>query len=71
MKPQLISHIKKWRKSKKLTQTELAQKVHISRQSLSAIENERTIPSLKVALRLSRFFCTDVNQLFTLETSEL
>tara|TARA_Y100001933_G_C18999491_1_gene564028 strand:+ start:1327 stop:1542 length:216 start_codon:yes stop_codon:yes gene_type:complete len=70
MKPKFKSHIQSLRKSKRLTQTELAQKVNISRQSLSAIENERTIPSLKVALRLSRFFCTDVNELFTLETSK-
>ncbi|GAB4512186.1 MAG: helix-turn-helix transcriptional regulator [Allomuricauda sp.] len=67
MKPQLISHIQNLRKSKKLTQNELAQKVNISRQSLSAIENEKTVPSLKVALKLSLIFEVEVNELFSIE----
>lgn len=67
MKPQLISHIQNLRKSKKLTQNELAKKVNISRQSLSAIENEKTVPSLKVALKLSLIFEVEVNELFSIE----
>ncbi|HCY80977.1 MAG TPA: transcriptional regulator [Xanthomarina gelatinilytica] len=70
MEPQLKSHIRDWRKSKRFTQSDLAKKVGITRQSLSAIENERTIPSLKVALKLSSIFETEVNELFTLKTSE-
>ncbi len=67
MASQLKSRIREWRKSKNLTQTELAEKVEITRQSLSAIENEKTIPSLKVSLKLSKIFMTEVNELFTLK----
>ncbi len=70
MNLQWKSHIRKLRKSKRFTQSDLAKKVGITRQSLSAIENERTVPSLKVALKLSSFFDTNVNELFTLKTSE-
>ncbi len=70
MNTQWKSHIRELRKSKRFTQSDLAKKVGITRQSLSAIENERTVPSLRVALKLSSFFETNVNELFTLKTSE-
>ena len=47
--------IKAARKAKHLTRKDLAEKVNIESRYLANIENEGTIPSLPVVIRLSRF----------------
>lgn len=60
------SHVKLYREIAKLSQNELAQKLGIARESVSRMENSRTIPSVKVALEVSRILEVPVDKLFTL-----
>ncbi|MDY0143344.1 MAG: helix-turn-helix transcriptional regulator [Bacteroidales bacterium] len=59
------------RKRKKLKQEELAAILRVSRQTINAIEGNRYLPSLTLALRLSMFFNMTVNELFIFEKHEL
>ncbi|AST00986.1 transcriptional regulator [Geobacillus thermocatenulatus] len=53
-----------------LTQTELAKKVGITRQTLNLIEAQKYNPSLKVCLLLSKYLEKGLDELFWLEESE-
>ena len=54
-----------------LTQDELANKIGVSRQTISSIEKNRYVPSTVLALRLSLLFHKPVNDFFELEDSEM
>ncbi len=54
-----------------LTQQDLADKVHVSRQTINSIETGRYVPSALLALRISNVFGTTVNDIFTLEETDL
>jgi len=54
-----------------LTQDELANKIGVSRQTISSIEKNRYVPSTVLALRLSRLFDKPVNDFFELDDSEI
>ncbi len=49
-----------------LTQEELAQKIGVSRQTISSIEKNRYVPSTVLALKMSELFNKPVNAFFTL-----
>lgn len=53
-----------------ITQEELAEKIQVSRQTISSIEKNRYIPSTMLALKLSRLFKKPVNDFFELEDSD-
>lgn len=53
-----------------LTQDELAQKIHVSRQTIHAIEAGKYVPSTVLALRLARLFQKPVEEIFELEKDE-
>lgn len=52
------------RKSKGLTQTELAKKIGISRQYLRDIEIGKSVPSVNIAKNFSDFFNTSIDDIF-------
>mgnify|MGYP000424305792 CR=1 FL=1 len=54
-----------------LTQDELANKIGVSRQTISSIEKNRYVPSTVLALKLSLLFEKPVNDFFELEDSEM
>ncbi len=54
-----------------LTQDELANKIGVSRQTISSIEKNKYVPSTVLALRLSLLFDKPVNDFFELEDSEM
>lgn len=54
-----------------LTQDELANKIGVSRQTISSIEKNRYVPSTVLSLRLSSVFGKTVNDFFELEESEM
>lgn len=56
--------IKEFRKKKKLTQSDLAFKLEVTRQTINAIEQEKYSPSLELAFKLARFFKTKVDNVF-------
>jgi len=62
----LENKLKKVRKSQKVTQLELAQKVGVSRQSIYAIEACKSEPSLSLALKIAKVLMTSVDEIFWL-----
>ena len=50
-----------------LTQEELAAKVKCSRQTIHSIEAGKFVPSVELALKLSRALETPLQEIFTLE----
>lgn len=59
----LGSQIKKYRSELSLSQDELAEKVFVSRQSVSNWENDKTYPDIKSLLLLSEVFQVSLDQL--------
>lgn len=53
-----------------MTQQQLADIVHVSRQTINSIEAERYIPSTLLAIKISEVFNTTVNELFKLEKDD-
>lgn len=53
-----------------LTQTELAEKVNVSRQTINALEVGKYVPSTVLALKISNVFDKTVNEIFELEPSD-
>jgi len=51
----------------KLTQTDLAKKVGVSRQSIHAVETGKWNASVLLALKIARFFNVNVEYLFKVE----
>lgn len=62
-KMNLGSQIKKYRGELSMSQDELAEKVYVSRQSISNWENDKTYPDIKSLLLLSEVFQVSLDQL--------
>ncbi|SDP70412.1 putative transcriptional regulator [Streptococcus sp. NLAE-zl-C503] len=58
------NNIKQFRVREGLTQEELAKKINISRQMVGLIENNKTIPSVEIALKLSKVLKEPIERLF-------
>jgi len=58
------NRIKELRKSKKLSQEDLAKACEVSRQTINAIENNKYDPSLALAFQLAENLEVSVNELF-------
>jgi putative transcriptional regulator len=50
-----------------MTQEDLAQRVGVTRQTIIALEADRYVPSLLLAVRLARVFGVRVEELFALD----
>ncbi len=57
--------VKRFNKNQ-ITQDELAKQVHVSRQTIHAIENGKFNPSVTLALKLAEFFDCRVEDVFYL-----
>lgn len=55
-----------YRQGKGMTQEDLAEKVSVSRQTIISIEKGNYVPSVLLALKLSRVFGCTVNDLFSI-----
>jgi len=53
-----------------ITQSELAEKIGVSRQTINSIEIGRYVPSTTLALKLSKLFGITVNEIFKLEEDD-
>ena len=58
------------RKSKGITQAQLAERVGVSRQSIVAIESGKYVPSTLLALKIARELESEVSALFELEPGD-
>lgn len=60
------NRVKEFRKQFQLTQEELAYKLGVTRQTIIAVENDKYNPTLELAMRLSRYLNTTIEELFEL-----
>ena len=58
------TNIKQFRVREGLTQEELAKKINTSRQMINLIENNKTIPSVEISLKLSKILKEPIERLF-------
>ena len=62
--------VRNLRTAKGLSQGELAQAMAVSRQTINAIETERYMPSLPLAINLAKFFGLSVEEVFDANGNE-
>jgi Predicted transcriptional regulators len=55
------------RKKAKITQADLSDILHVSRQTVSSIENGHYSPALGLAFRISKFFKKPIEEIFIYE----
>jgi len=53
-----------------ITQSELADKIGVSRQTINAMESGKYVPSTVLALKIARLFQRPVEEIFFLEESD-
>lgn len=66
----MVNRVQSLRKSKKITQEELAHLVGVTRQTIISIESGKYIASLSLALKIARVFGKTVEEIFILEEGE-
>lgn len=64
------NRVKEVRTARGLTQSELAEKIQVSRQTIYAIESSKYVPSVVLALKIAAIFETTADALFELEDSD-
>lgn len=64
------NNIKVERAIKNMTQQQLADSVGVSRQTINAMELGKYVPSTLLALKIARFFETNVDRIFQLEDGD-
>lgn len=65
------TRLKELRARHNLNQTELAKLAKVSRQTISLIEREELVPSLLIAIRISKIFNEPVDSIFLIQEDEL
>lgn len=63
----LQNRIKVFRAEHDLTQSDLAERIGVSRKTISTIEVGRFVPSTVIALLIARFFDVPVEEIFWIE----
>jgi putative transcriptional regulator len=61
---QMKTKIRELRKNNRITQEELAKAVHVTRYTITSIENEKYIASLPLAYKISKFFGLTIEDVF-------
>lgn len=64
------NNLKVFRKSKGLTQKELAELLCVSRQTIISIESNRYIPSTILSLKIAKYLEKNVEEIFELEKND-
>ncbi len=58
------------RKQRGIKQEELAEQLKVSRQTIGSLENGRYNPSIVLAIKIARYFGTNVEDIFIYEEDE-
>lgn len=64
------NNVFRFRKSRKMTQEELARLVGVTRQTIISIESGKYTASLTLALKIARVFEKNVEEIFILEEGD-
>ena len=62
--------ISQLRKQRKITQEELANKVGVTRQTITSIETGKYIASLPLAFKIAKFFDMSIEEIFSIEEDD-
>lgn len=62
--------ISQLRKQHKITQEELANKVGVTRQTITSIETGKYIASLPLAFKIAKFFDMSIEEIFSIEEDD-
>ena len=60
----MTNEVRQLRERRGLTQGQLAEELHVSRQTINAIETGRYLPSLPLAFAIARFFARPIEEIF-------
>jgi|TARA_B100001063_G_scaffold235714_1_gene254599 putative transcriptional regulator len=63
------NNLKALRQDKKISQDELASILKVSRQTINSIETGKFDPSLKLVIKMTRYFNVELEQIFIFEES--
>jgi putative transcriptional regulator len=63
----LKNRLEELRKQRGIKQEELAERLEVSRQTIGSLENGRYNPSIILAIKIARFFCMSVEEIFIYE----
>jgi putative transcriptional regulator len=63
------NNLKTLRQDKKISQDELASILKVSRQTINSIETGKFDPSLKLVIKMTRYFNVELEQIFIFEES--
>jgi len=66
----LANKLKETRQTKQLRQEDLAEMVKVTRQTIIAIEKEKFVPSVRLALELAAALDTPFEEIFWLEKDQ-
>ena len=66
----ITNRVKELRTANSWTQEQLAQAAGVSRQSINAIERNRYVPSLELALKFAQIFTCSTDEIFQLENKQ-
>lgn len=69
MNDKLNNRIRVFRAEHRLSQGDLAEKIGVSRKTISTIEVGRFIPSTVIALKIAKYFEVPVEELFSLTST--
>ena len=61
------NNLKHLRKTRSLSQNDLANALSVSRQTINSIENGKFDPSLTLAIKLTRYFNVSIDEIFKYE----
>lgn len=67
----MINKLAYYRNKYGMTQEELARDLNVRRETIIRIENNKNIPSLKLALQIQYLFADDINDIFQLSDDEI
>ncbi len=70
MSTKLSNRIRVFRAEHRLSQSDLADKIGVTRKTISTIEVGRFVPSTIIALKIARYFNTPVEDIFSLQEPE-
>lgn len=66
----MTNNIRVERAIKRMTQQQLAEAVHVSRQTINAIEQGKYVPSTVLALKIASVFEKNLEEIFQLEDND-
>lgn len=70
MSDELDNRIRVFRAEHRMSQAELAERIGVSRKTISTIEVGRFVPSTVIALKIARYFGVSVEDVFSLKDEE-